>query len=68
MIDYKVYIGGIKVILIFDTVNNDFKENIPMPEWVVKIVPLSSKFILCGLRSGLLVIVDIENKQSKSSL
>jgi hypothetical protein len=63
VIDYKVYIGGIKIILVFDTVTNDFKDNIIMPEWVVKIIPLSSKYILCGLRTGLLIIVDIETRQ-----
>jgi len=34
-----------------------------MPEWAVKIFPLSSKFILCGLRSGQLIIVDLETKE-----
>ena len=68
VIDYKAYIGGINVILVYDTITNDLMNPIKMPEWVVKIVSLSKNHILCGLRGGSLIIVDIQKKLNIAEL
>ena len=59
VIDYKVYIGGVNVIHCYDTVSNELKESTLMPEWVLKMVRLEGFKVLCGLRNGQLVTVDL---------
>ena len=49
--------------MVYDTVVNDFCEPIKVPEWVLKMVALGPNHILCGLRTGILIIVDIEKKK-----
>jgi hypothetical protein len=49
--------------MVYDTVVNDFCEPIKVPEWVLKMVSVGPNHILCGLRTGILIIVDIEKKK-----
>ena len=63
VIKYRAYIGGSQTIMVYDTVVNDFCEPIQVPEWVLKMVAVSPNHILCGLRTGILIIIDIEKKK-----
>lgn len=49
--------------MVYDTVVNDFCEPIKVPEWVLKMVAIGLNHILCGLRTGILIVIDIENNK-----
>ena len=63
VIKYKVYIGASKTIMVYDPVVNDYCEPIVVPEWVLKMIDVGSNHILCGLRTGILILIDVENKK-----
>ena len=49
--------------MVYDTVLNVCCEPIKVPEWVLKMVAIGPNHILCGLRTGILIIVDVEKNK-----
>ncbi len=56
-----MYIGGNNQIQSMDLINCNLMPNIEMPEWVSKIVKIDETKLLCGMRKGIIGVVDVKS-------